>query len=265
MNSISLTDENGKGIDHLTQWDYNVTLTIEDIGLTEAPTIHFCNEKSERSLPVTATLADDGSISVHIPNDLLYEALTIFGYIFVTAEDNSSGMTVGVIRIPVRPKARPLDYEYQDSETVIFLQELIKEFETLSQEQLEKCIAEYNKVVQITGSYDQTIANLTQQADQATQQASQAVQDANEAIENTENATVAANTAASSANQATQNANSVIQQMQTLIDGFPGNLIDDTALSTTKTYSSQKIDEVYGWQEATDNDIDAIFANDLPQ
>lgn len=258
MNSISLTDENGKGIDHLTQWDYNVTLTIEDIGLTEAPTIHFCNEKSERSLPVTATLADDGSISVHIPNDLLYESLTIFGYIFVTAEDNSSGMTVGVIRIPVRPKARPLDYEYQDSETVIFLQELIKEFETLSQEQLEKCIAEYNKVVQITGSYDQTIANLTQQANQA-------IQDANTAIQNTKEATDDANSATASAIEATQNANSVTQQMQTLIDGFPGNLIDDTALSTTKTYSSQKIDEVYGWQEATDNDIDAIFANDLPQ
>lgn len=258
MNSISLTDENGKGIDHLTQWDYNVTLTIEDIGLTEAPTIHFCNEKSERSLPVTATLADDGSISVHIPNDLLYESLTIFGYIFVTAEDNSSGMTVGVIRIPVRPKARPLDYEYQDSETVIFLQELIKEFETLSQEQLEKCIAEYNKVVQITGSYDQTIANLTQQANQA-------IQDANTAIQNTKEATDNANSATASAIEATQNANSVTQQMQTLIDGFPGNLIDDTALSTTKTYSSQKIDEVYGWQEATDNDIDAIFANDLPQ
>lgn len=258
MNSISLTDENGKGIDHLTQWDYNVTLTIEDIGLTEAPTIHFCNEKSERSLPVTATLADDGSISVHIPNDLLYESLTIFGYIFVTAEDNSSGMTVGVIRIPVRPKARPLDYEYQDSETVIFLQELIKEFETLSQEQLEKCIAEYNKVVQITGSYDQTIANLTQQANQA-------IQDANTAIQNTKEATDNANSATASAIEATQNANSVTQQMQTLIDGFPGNLIDDTALSTTKTYSSQKIDEVYGWQEATDGDIDAIFANDLPQ
>lgn len=258
MNSISLTNENGKGIDHLTQWDYNVTLTIEDIGLTEAPTIHFCNEKSERSLPVTATLADDGSISVHIPNDLLYESLTIFGYIFVTAEDNSSGMTVGVIRIPVRPKARPLDYEYQDSETVIFLQELIKEFETLSQEQLEKCIAEYNKVVQITGSYDQTIANLTQQANQA-------IQDANTAIQNTKEATDNANSATASAIKATQNANSVTQQMQTLIDGFPGNLIDDTALSTTKTYSSQKIDEVYGWQEATDGDIDAIFANDLPQ
>ena len=258
MNSISLTDENGKGIDHLTQWDYNVTLTIEDIGLAEAPTIHFCNEKSERSLPVTATLADDGTISVHIPNDLLYEALTIFGYIFVTAEDNSSGMTVGVIRIPVRPKARPLDYEYQDSETVIFLQELIKEFETLSQEQLEKCIAEYNKVVQITGSYDQTIANLTQQANQA-------IQDANTAIQNTKEATDDANSATASAIEATQNANSVTQQMQTLIDGFPGNIIDDTALSTTKTYSSQKIDEVYGWQEATDNDIDAIFANDLPQ
>lgn len=258
MNSISLTDENGKGIDHLTQWDYNVTLTIEDIGLTEAPTIHFCNEKSERSLPVTATLADDGSISVHIPNDLLYESLTIFGYIFVTAEDNSSGMTVGVIRIPVRPKARPLDFEYQDSETVIFLQELIKEFETLSQEQLEKCIAEYNKVVQITGNYDQTIANLTQQANQA-------IQDANTAIQNTKEATDNANSATASAIEATQNANSVTQQMQTLIDGFPGNLIDDTALSTTKTYSSQKIDEVYGWQEATDNDIDAIFANDLPQ
>lgn len=258
MNSISLTDENGKGIDHLTQWDYNVTLTIEDIGLTEAPTIHFCNEKSERSLPVTATLADDGSISVHIPNDLLYESLTIFGYIFVTAEDNSSGMTVGVIRIPVRPKARPLDYEYQDSETVIFLQELIKEFETLSQEQLEKCIAEYNKVVQITGSYDQTIANLTQQANQA-------IQDANTAIQNTKEATDNANSATASAIEATQNANSVTQQMQTLIDGFPGNLIDDTALSTTKTYSSQKIDEVYGWQEATNDDIDAIFANDLPQ
>ena len=258
MNSISLTDENGKGIDHLTQWEYNVTLTIEDIGLTEAPTIHFCNEKSERSLPVTATLADDGSISVHIPNDLLYESLTIFGYIFVTDEDNSSGMTVGVIRIPVRPKARPLDYEYQDSETVIFLQELIKEFETLSQEQLEKCIAEYNKVVQIKGSYDQTIANLTQQANQA-------IQDANTAIQNTKEATDNANSATASAIEATQNANSVTQQMQTLIDGFPGNLIDDTALSTTKTYSSQKIDEVYGWQEATDNDIDAIFANDLPQ
>ena len=175
-----------------------------------------------------------------------------------TAEDNSSGMTVGVIRIPVRPKARPLDYEYQDSETVIFLQELIKEFETLSQEQLEKCIAEYNKVVQITGSYDQTIANLTQQANQA-------IQDANTAIQNTKEATDNANSATASAIEVTQNANSVTQQMQTLIDGFPGNLIDDTALSTTKTYSSQKIDEVYGWQEATDNDIDAIFANDLPQ
>ena len=256
MNSISLIDENGVGINHLTQWDYNVTLTIEDLGLTEAPTIHFCNEKSERSLPVTSTLAEDGTISVHIPNDLLYEALTIYAYIFVVDDDNTSGRTIGVVRIPVHKKARPLDYEYQDSEYVIFLQELKTEFETLSQEQLEKCIAEYNKVVQITGSYNQTIANLTQQANQA-------VQDANAAIQDTENATAAANTAASSANQATQNANSVTQQMQTIIDGFPGNLIDDTTLSTTKTYSSQKIEETYGWEEITDEEVDAIFEGDI--
>ena len=49
MLGVYLLDSNGTTISSLTQWDYNITLVIEESGFTTAPMFHFAHEDSENT------------------------------------------------------------------------------------------------------------------------------------------------------------------------------------------------------------------------
>ena len=59
MFEISCFDSQGNSIDHLTQWDLNQTLYIENWNYDTVPTFHFCNKKSKDAFVVTGEFVDN--------------------------------------------------------------------------------------------------------------------------------------------------------------------------------------------------------------
>lgn len=193
---IHLMDSNGVTISSLTQWDYNITLIIEETGFSSAPMFHFSNQNSDRSLPVQSTLGDNGKISVEIPNDLLREALKISVYVFV--ESGDSGRTVEILQIPVRTKAQPLDYEYSDNLEIIHLDEL--------KEEMEAATEAANSAADSANSAASNLDKIKEEAIQATTDAVTATSQANSARDSANSAADAANEAAQDAEDAKQGA-----------------------------------------------------------
>ena len=120
MFEISCFDQYGKTLTSLTQWDINQTLYIENWDYPN-PVFHFCNTQSTESLPVTGELKD-GTVTVNIPNILLTQAYTIIAYVYIY--DDNSGRTMRIIRIPVRSKPKPDEYEYEENISGLCLEQL---------------------------------------------------------------------------------------------------------------------------------------------
>lgn len=137
MYEVTCLDSNGDIVTSLTQWDTNQSLIIEDSDFDIAPIFHFCNKNSERALGVKSVLKD-GVITVDVPNTLLREPYTITAYVYLykgtNNEKEKSGKTVDVIRIPVRPKPQPTDFEYVDNLNVVYIEDLIAEVHQFHEE-----------------------------------------------------------------------------------------------------------------------------------
>ena len=258
-------DSNGVTISSLTQWDYNITLIIEETGFTSAPMFHFSNQNSDRSLPVQSTLGDNGKISVEIPNDLLREALKISVYVFV--ESGDSGRTFEILQIPVRTKAQPLDYEYSDNLEIIHLDEL--------KEEMEVATEAANSAADSANDAASNLDKIKEEAIQATTDAVTATSQANSARDSANSAATAANTATSQANTARDQANAAAsatqqaaEEVNEILDDINNvmavTLIDDTTPATNKTYSSQFIETNFRWEAATTEEVLAILEIGLP-
>lgn len=131
MFGISCFDSQGNSINHLTQWDLNQTLYIYDWNYDENPIFHFCNKNSDKAFVVTGEV-NSGVVSVNVPNALLEESCPVIAYIFLYSDaDNDgefSGKTMHTIKIPVKARTKPDDYEYEDNYdklTVSYLNERI--------------------------------------------------------------------------------------------------------------------------------------------
>lgn len=113
LSNIACYDSNGDLLKRLYQWDHNQTITVQGLTIPPTPVFHFCNRKSEEALVVVPSSTTDG-ITVSIPNILLQEAEPISVYIYEeTANDGSR--TIHTIQIPVWPRQKPDDYEYEDN------------------------------------------------------------------------------------------------------------------------------------------------------
>lgn len=238
MLGVHLLDSNGTTISSLTQWDYNITLIIEESGFTTAPMFHFAHEDSENTLPIQSVL-EDGKISVEVPNILLQEAKKILVYIFV--KSGESGRTVEIMRIPVRDKAKPLDYEYSDNLEIVNLYEL--------QEELKAAAAEAQSASDSATEAANNANNKASVAQTAADAANTATSQANTARDQ-------ANVAAQAANQATEEINEILDDIN---NAMAVTLIDDNNPATNKTYSSQYIETNFRWTAATDEEILAIL------
>ena len=109
MFEISCTDQYGKAITSLTQWDTNQILYVEDWEYS-TPTFHFSNKSKSKMLAVDGELVGR-TLKVRIPNALLTEASPITAYVYIHDEENDSGRTISIIRIPVRKRPQPEEYE----------------------------------------------------------------------------------------------------------------------------------------------------------
>lgn len=129
-NEVKICDIYGNEIEHLTQWDINVTLQIPNFGYEIAPVIHFAERHSKTALTVTSTLSDD-TVSVVVPNILLLEPHAFDMFVFLYDLDTDTGRTLYSIHMPVSPKAKPESYEYKDNTEIIEIAALKVRLEAL--------------------------------------------------------------------------------------------------------------------------------------
>lgn len=111
--SITCYDSDGNLLKTLYQWDNNQTISISGIAMPPTPVFHFCNRLSQVALVVTPTVSGT-SLLVNIPNILLQQAEPIIGYVYQDTE-NDGYRTMHAIHIPVIPRPKPDDYEYEEN------------------------------------------------------------------------------------------------------------------------------------------------------
>ena len=103
--------------DSINQWDLNRTLRVPGLNLTTAPEIHFSNANLDRASVRQATM-ENNVITVDIPNSLLQDPLPIKAHIGIY--EGSSFKVVEEVRIPVRSRKRPEDYQIEDSDEEVY-------------------------------------------------------------------------------------------------------------------------------------------------
>lgn len=118
--------------DQVYQWDLNHTIEIKGLTMDYAPTIHFCNKKSETALVVQSEL-NNGLITAPVPNELLQEPHSIIAYVHTYDENNAK--TVEIINIPLIRRPKPDDYQFTGNVDI------------MNFERLEADIAEFIKTV----------------------------------------------------------------------------------------------------------------------
>lgn len=148
--------------DSLYQWDINRDLVINGLNLDQAPEIHFYNSNMEKAVVRSATL-DNGIATVRIPNALLQEPLTIKADVCIYEDDVRK--TIENIEIPVKAKARPLDYVFEDDGGEVYsYNELLLRIDEANRK-LTEAIATYNE---LKDEYGRIIAELPSVPDRMT-------------------------------------------------------------------------------------------------
>lgn len=166
MFDVTCLDAYGNIVTNLTQWDTDQSLIIKESGLVAAPVFHFCNKNSKEALVVPSTIAD-GTITVKIPNTLLQEGTTIIAYLYAYTSV-TSGKTLATIRIPVRPRQKPADYEYVENieyvSAVALEQSVAQELARLAADNAtfkNDMNADYEMITtNLADNYEETINNL---------------------------------------------------------------------------------------------------------
>ena len=113
MIDLTCYDGNGSPLQHFAQWDIGQTLVLKGANLESAPTFHFCNGCTDRALVVPSEISGD-SIVVKVPNLLLQEELPVIAYMYCQ-ESKDTAKTAAIITIPVIPRAKPDDYNYEEN------------------------------------------------------------------------------------------------------------------------------------------------------
>ena len=128
MTNIVLYDVNGKRIDSLSQWDYDVSIKIGGVKTEPVPEIRCWNKNTEVAKRVKAEISN-GFVKFVIPNELLQERLPISVQLFYFYESGDSKAEYRFI-IPIIPGKMPEGYIYSPSDVTTF-ESLEKRIETL--------------------------------------------------------------------------------------------------------------------------------------
>lgn len=117
---IICTDKAGNPIEYFTQWDSEQIIYIRNLGLAEAPIIHYCNANSKQAFAVQSTI-DNGAIICEVPNEILQENLRVLVYVYEYDHDTRYGKNLHVGKFEVRTKTKPQDYLFHQNIKVVNL------------------------------------------------------------------------------------------------------------------------------------------------
>ena len=110
-------DLSGKKKNFLYQYDKGQILMVEGLNYSTTPEVHFATSAFNAAIIATGVLYSDGVLQAKIPDALLFDARTIFAYIY--AKSGSKGETCECVQINVRPRKKPDNYIYSDSMYII--------------------------------------------------------------------------------------------------------------------------------------------------
>ena len=133
MNNIEIYDMNDNKLLNMFQWDSNQVLKITNIDNTENLMVHFWNKLSPTAYVVAPTVVDEHTITVAVPNILLQHAETIMVYLYATT-GTESYKTTDDIKIPVKARPVPSDYEYVENIEYISINLLNQKYNELKEE-----------------------------------------------------------------------------------------------------------------------------------
>lgn len=125
------------GRTHFWQWDSDCKLVFEDSSITQ---VHFCNRTDECSL-VCDVYEENGQFLVDVPNILLQTDWDIHVYAYDSAHTKHEDS------FKVRPRSKPADYVYTETEVATWeqLDKRITELESsgVSDEVIAKAVEDY--------------------------------------------------------------------------------------------------------------------------
>ena len=185
FDDIICMDRYGNTVRSLCQWDLDQTLYIYNTNYPVAPIFHYSNQNTPEALVVQSVYMD-GVLQCVVPNQLMVEPYPITGYLYVP-ETEKGGTVVGMFKIPVRPRTKPCDFQYEDNIEVINL-EVMRDIVLAA-------------VASATASESAAAASATASAASATASAESASSASRDAAIATAGATLAAQSVADAAEQ----------------------------------------------------------------
>ncbi len=140
--TIELYDSRGNLLEHLYQWDRDVELTIKNNSKHKIAEIHFSNLLSKQALVLEPY---DRGRRVKVPNLLLTKIHAITAH-FCAFNDEGGFETVFEYIIPIRPRQKPEEYVYTETEVLSYknLENRVSNIENnMSEENVAKAVNEY--------------------------------------------------------------------------------------------------------------------------
>lgn len=142
---VTAVFENNKTVtsaSDLWQWDYGQVLKIEGLNLPAVVEVHFSTQETGGVASVCIGTTKDGVTEVDIPTTALENNETIWNYnifAFVYLTDENSGKTEYRIKIPV--KSRPKPEEYNEPEDTNVFDKVIQEVKASAEKAAESELA----------------------------------------------------------------------------------------------------------------------------
>lgn len=112
------------------QWDYGQKLRIQGLKLPSAIEIHFA-EANAASATTRLGITADGVTDVPIPDQLFEQKETVLAYVYLS--DETSGLTIYKITIPVIERAKPEEWTEPETREIFeeALEQLRKDIEAV--------------------------------------------------------------------------------------------------------------------------------------
>lgn len=140
MYEVPIYDNNDNTINYLVQFDKDIYIRLKEDIIDGAYLVSFFNSQNTMAYMVESTY-ENGVLTCKIPNILLRTPMPIFGYVAYgdTGQDDLDNVTVRSIcgfTIPVKKRAAPADYVYEDDGDYISFGEVLEEAKQYADEKI---------------------------------------------------------------------------------------------------------------------------------
>ena len=122
FDDVICMDRYGNTVRSLVQWDLDQTLYIYDTNFPVAPKFQYSNTNTPEALTVQSQYVE-GVLQCVVPNQLMIDPYPITCYLYIP-ETQKGGTVVGMFKIPVRPRPKPSEFEYEDNVDIINIEKL---------------------------------------------------------------------------------------------------------------------------------------------